>query len=165
MANNTIKNLSMAVEIPIEGTNEVIKVDFSDTRFVAKLLKLVRKYRSLVEEIQEKFKKCDDIKDNLDKVIALFDIRDEILLEFKHDVDNTFNTNLTEKLFGDCVPDIERYFVLFDALMPHMQQAKEQENTLIDKICQQYGLNLEDDSEEEPKEFKPVVVGGDDFSG
>ncbi len=56
MANNTIKDLSMVTKIQIEGTDKSINVDFTDKRFVNRLLKLVKKYQNIENVIQERGK-------------------------------------------------------------------------------------------------------------
>ena len=142
MAVQEIKNLSLVSEIKIEGTDKVIKVDFTDKRFVNRLLKLVKKYQNIGDEIDKEVEKIEAIEDELDKLIAFTDMENNILEDFKNDVDATFNTNLTEQLFGEkCLPAIERYYDLFDAIMPYVKAAKAQENDAIAEITKKYGLN------------------------
>ena len=144
---NDIKNLSLVQEIKIEGTENVLKLDFSDKRFVNKLLKLIKKYENIEQELQVKFKSIENIEDPVDKLLAFSDIELEVLESFKDDVNDTFNFDLTGKLFGDCVPAIERYIDLFESLTPYIIEAKERENKVIEAINEKYGLNRVDDSE------------------
>lgn len=141
MANNTIKDLSMVTKIQIEGTDKFINVDFTDKRFVNRLLKLVKKYQNIENIIQEKVKELDTIEDELDKLIAYSDMETEILEGFKDDINKTFNADITTMLFGDCIPDIERYFPLFESIMPYVAAAKQQEMKLVDEVSKKYGIN------------------------
>lgn len=136
-----IKNLSLITSIKIEGTDKELKVDFSDKRFINKLLKLVKKYQTIGDVIDERVSEIEKIDDELDKLIAFSDMENDILGDFKNDVNDTFNTDVTGLLFGDCLPDIERYFPLFESIIPYAQAAKAQENEMIMNITNKYGIN------------------------
>lgn len=135
-----ISNLNMKTRIDIDGVDEPLYIDFTDRRLVNKLIKLVKRYRNIEEELNEKLKEIDNYEDEFDKLEATSDIETEVLESFKKDVDDTFNTDLTEKMFGDCLPSIERYFKLFDMLQPLLLEAKEVEQKEINEINEKYGL-------------------------
>lgn len=135
-----IKNLSLITSIKIEGTDKELKVDFSDKRFINKLLKLVKKYQTIGDVIDERVTEIEKIEDELDKLIAFSDMENEVLGDFKNDVNETFNADVTGLLFGDCLPDIERYFPLFESIIPYAQAAKAQENKMIADITDKYGI-------------------------
>lgn len=136
-----MQNLSLQTVIKIDGTDNEIKLDFSDKRFVNRLLHLIKKYGNIEEEIQRELEKLDSIEDELDKLLAYSDTEINLLTAFKKDVDDCFGTNITEMMFGDCVPQVERYFDLFSELIPYIEAAKAQENEKIVSINKKYGLD------------------------
>lgn len=135
-----LQNLSLATEIKIEGVDEPLRVDFSDKRVTNKVLHLIYKYENVEKDMQNRIKALDSLESETEKLLAFSDIEISILEEFKRDVDDTFNTNLTEKMFGNCLPAIERYYVLFDALIPYVREAKERENSAMQAIMEKYGV-------------------------
>lgn len=56
-----IKRFSNAIELTVKGSDEKIKVDFTDKRIINKLLKLVRKYQHIGEHVDDKMKLLSDI--------------------------------------------------------------------------------------------------------
>lgn len=56
-----IKRFSNAIELTVKGSDEKIKVDFTDKRIINKLLKLVRKYQHIDEYVDDKTKLLSDI--------------------------------------------------------------------------------------------------------
>jgi DNA-binding protein H-NS len=139
--NISIKDLSLTTEIEVSNGKK-IKVDFTDKRFVNKLLKLIKRYSNIEQEIDEKVAEIEKIEDDLDKLIAYTDMEVEILTEFKDAVDKTFNAPVTTILFGDdTLPTVERYFELFEALLPYAQAAREKENNKIIQLNEKYGFN------------------------
>lgn len=56
-----IKRFSNAIELTVKGSDEKIKVDFTDKRIINKLLKLVRKYQHIDEYVDDKMKLLSDI--------------------------------------------------------------------------------------------------------
>ena len=56
-----IKRFSNAIELTVKGSDEKIKVDFTDKRIINKLLKLVRKYQHIDEYVEDKTKLLSDI--------------------------------------------------------------------------------------------------------
>lgn len=138
MAN--LNSLSLVTELKVDGLDETLKLDFSDKRFVNKLLHLIKKYTNIEDTISDRLKELDNYEDELDKLVAFSDIETSILEEFKSDVNNTFNTDLTGALFGDCLPSIERYYDLFEQLLPYVAEAKKHENEAIKAINKKYGF-------------------------
>ena len=56
-----IKRFSNAIELTVKGSDDKIKVDFTDKRIINKLLKLVRKYQHIDEYVDDKMKLLSDI--------------------------------------------------------------------------------------------------------
>lgn len=45
---NTIKNLSKICELHVEGTDNVVRIDFSDKRLVGNILRLMKSIKILM---------------------------------------------------------------------------------------------------------------------
>jgi hypothetical protein len=60
-----IKRFSNAIELTVKGTEEKIKVDFTDKRLINKLLKLVRKYQNISDYVDEKMKSLEEIQNSV----------------------------------------------------------------------------------------------------
>ena len=136
----TIKNLGRVLELNVEGTDRVLRIDFSDKRIVGNVLRLVKKYQNMDTELAERF---DAVKaeDPIDKLIAYSEIEEDVLTTFKKDVDSAFNTNITEQLFGDTLPGVERYAELFDIVIPFLQEYKKEEDTAISELNKLYNTD------------------------
>ena len=59
-----IKRFSNAIELTAKGTEEKIRVDFTDKRIVNKLLRLIKKYKNIDEYVAEKMKGVEEIVDS-----------------------------------------------------------------------------------------------------
>ena len=125
-----------------------LEVDFSDKRFTNKVLHLMKRYNNIENELKEKLAGLDELEDAIDKAILYSDVELELLEDFKKNVDNVFNTNVTEKMFGDCAPDIIRYYPFFERLFPYLQRAKLIENNAMQAIIDKYGIDRIVDKEE-----------------
>lgn len=137
-----IKNLSMLKTIKIEGTDIALVCDFSDVRFKSRLLHLMKRYQGIEQELLDKFKPLESIEDELDKTLAALDLKCEILEDFKNDINNVFQDNIVDKMFGEkCLPDIERYYPLFEQLTPIIKEALAEEDGIIADINKKYGLD------------------------
>ena len=183
-----IKRFSNAIELTVKGSDEKIRVDFTDKRIVNKLLRLIKKYKNIDEYIAEKMKVVDeivestveyikglgiDIQDkseiteeniekflaekvsedkkaevqkeiegaNFDIMLAASDAEIEILEDFRNEVNDAFNANITGLMFGDTLPPLEYYVELFEAITPYIQKAKANENKMIQAINEKYSLN------------------------
>lgn len=136
----TIKNLAKVLELNIEGTDKVLRIDFSDKRLVGNVLRLIKKYQNIEEELQNRFNSIE--ADNpIDKLLAYSEIEEDILTSFKNDVDKAFNTNITEQMFGDTLPGVERYVGLFDVIMPFLQNYKKEEDSAIEELNKLYNTD------------------------
>ena len=60
-----IKRFSNAIELTVKGSDEKIKVDFTDKRIINKLLKLVRKYQHIDEYVDDKMKSLEEIQSSV----------------------------------------------------------------------------------------------------
>lgn len=137
-----LKSLNLVTELEIEGLEEPIKLDFSDKRFTNRLLHLVKKYENIEEDLQSRLSGIDDLENEVDKLIAFSDVEIEVLEEFRADVNNAFGMNLTDKLFGEsCLPSIERYYSLFDSIMPYVKEAKTRESESMKEVMKKYGVS------------------------
>lgn len=140
----TVTNINLNRATEVEIGDKKIKLDFSDKRLLNKILKLMKKYQNIEEEINdrvEEIEKKEDMSD-LDKIIAYSDVEIDVLTEFRNDVDNTFGINLCDTLFGEGVlPEIERYFEFFEAISPIVQKAQKEQSDKIASIQQKYGLD------------------------
>jgi histone acetyltransferase (RNA polymerase elongator complex component) len=183
-----IKRFSNAIELTAKGTEEKIRVDFTDKRIVNKLLRLIKKYKNIDEYVAEKMKGVEEIVDatveniksmgidiqdkselndeniekfladkvpdnkkeevkkevenaNFDIMLAASDAEIEILENFRDEVNDAFNANITGLMFGDTLPALELYIELFEAITPYIQKAKANENKMIQAINEKYSLN------------------------
>lgn len=136
----TIKNLGRVLELNVEGTDRVLRIDFSDKRIVGNVLRLVKKYQNMDVELEERFNSVTT-EDPIDKLIAYSEIEEDVLNTFKKDVDSAFNTNITEQLFGDTLPGVERYAELFNIIIPFLQKYKKEEDTAINALNELYNTD------------------------
>lgn len=136
----TIKNLGKVLELNVEGTDRVLRIDFSDKRIVGNVLRLVKKYQNMDVELAERFDSVTT-EDPIDKLIAYSEIEEDVLTTFKKDVDGAFNTNITEQLFGDTLPGVERYAELFNIIVPFLQEYKKEEDTAINALNELYNTD------------------------
>lgn len=137
---NTIKNLSKICELHVEGTDNVVRVDFSDKRLVGNILRLMRKYQNIDESLNKEFESIKT-EDDLEKLIAYAEIEEKVLTTFKEDVDKAFNTNITEQMFGDTLPGVERYAELFNTILPYLSDYKKEENAAIEELNKLYNTD------------------------
>ena len=136
----TIKNLSRVFELNVEGTDKVVRIDFSDKRMSGNILRLVKKYQGIEDELNQQFKAVDDNTElsELDRLLAYTEIEENVLTAFKDDVDKAFNTNITEQMFGDTLPGVERYPELFQAVVPFIMDYKQAENDALAELNKLY---------------------------
>lgn len=137
---NILSNLNKVVEFGIEGTDVTFKIDFTDKRLTNKLLHLFKKMKSMDKVIEDKAAEIDKIEDAFERLLAMSDTETEILEEFKKDVDSAFGFNITEKMFGDTLPDAFRYTDLFDSILPFLAKVKEEEKSAFDAINAKYNI-------------------------
>jgi hypothetical protein len=138
---NIIKNNTLS-EIESPFTGAIIKVNFTDKRFTTNLLKLIKKYQNIENDLNEKFEKAKEIEDPIDRLIACSDIEVETLTEFKKSVNDTFRTNLIDSYYGeDYLPNIEEYFPLFESIMPYVNSAVSAKNAAMAEISKKYNIS------------------------
>jgi len=137
---NTIKNLSKICELHVEGTDNIVRIDFSDKRLVGNILRLMKKYQNIDDSLNKEFESIET-EDALEKLIAYAEIEEKVLTTFKDDVDKTFNTNITEQLFGDTLPGVERYAELFNTIVPYIADYKKEENAAIEELNKLYNTD------------------------
>lgn len=140
MAVKQLNNLSMATSIKVKGSDYELKIDFSDKRMVNKMLHLMKTYENIEEVMNAKFEEAEKIENALDKLIFISDAEVEVLTNLKDNINDLFNTDVVTPLFGDCLPDINRYYDLFEALRPYMEKAREEQEKMNARITEQYGL-------------------------
>ena len=144
---NSINSLCLKTQIEIKGTagedgkNKVISVDFTDRRFANRLLKLIHRYSNIEEEISNKFDGFDNIEDPIEKLLKFSDVEVEVLEDFKNGVNEVFGFDITKELFGDCLPNIERYFEFSDTLTPYVLESNRIENERISAVKSKYSLD------------------------
>lgn len=136
----TLQNLDLTQKLTIEDSNKCLEIDLSDKRIANRILKLVKRYQGIEDELKEKLAAAEKIKDELDKMIAVSDIEVDTLESFKKDVDDAFGTNITEIMFGDCLPGIERYTDLFETLTPVIQAYSADEKKRVEALNKKYSL-------------------------
>lgn len=137
---NTIKNLSKICELHVEGTDNVVGIDFSDKRLVGNILRLMKKYQNIDDSLSKEFEAVET-EDALEKLIAYAEIEEKVLTTFKEDVDKAFNTNITEQMFGDTLPGVERYAELFNTILPYLSDYKKEENAAIEELNKLYNTD------------------------
>lgn len=136
----TLQNLNLTQKLTIEDSDKCLEIDLSDRRIINRLLKLMKRYKNMDEELKEKCAEIEKIEDELDKAIAESDIYIEVLESFKNGVDEAFGTNITEVMFGDCLPGLERYSALIDALTPFVEKYVSDEKKRSEALNKKYSL-------------------------
>lgn len=144
---NIINNLSLKTEIEIKGTavnggeNKKISVDFTDRRFSNRLLRLINRYSKIEDELVAKFEGIDEIEDEIERLLKTSDVEIEVLEDFKSNVNTVFGFDIVGELFGDCLPDIERYFEFFEVLTPYVVEATKKEQERVSAVKSKYSLD------------------------
>ena len=137
-----IKNLNKTVELPIEGTDKTLKMNFSDKRFLSRLLKLVNKYTHFDEELAKLTKALPEGSSDLEQADYFLDELVKIEEQFKADINQCFGFSVTDVLFGEgSLPDIEDYAELFEQLTPYIVDARKVESDKIAVLQSRYGLD------------------------
>lgn len=100
-----IKRFSNAIELTVKGSDEKIKVDFTDKRVINKLLKLVRKYKRIDEYVEDKMQTLVDITNSTVELIKSMGINIENAEEITEDNLETF---LQNKVPADKVDEVKK---------------------------------------------------------
>lgn len=150
-ANINSLDLRTVIEVTDSQTTAIkkIELDFTDRRFSNRLLKLIKRYSNMEDELKLKFASADGITDPIDKMIAVSDAEIEVLEEFKDNVNDVFGFDIVTELFGDCLPSVERYFEFFEALTPYVLESNKRENERIAAVKDKYGIDRIEKSGEE----------------
>lgn len=136
----TLQNLDLTQKLTIEDSDKCLEIDLSDKRIANRILKLVKRYQGIDGELKEKLAAAEKIEDELDKMITVSDIEVDTLESFKKDVDEAFGINITDIMFGNCLPGIERYADLFETLTPVIQAYSADEKKRVEAINKKYSL-------------------------
>lgn len=136
----TISNLSLATEIKVEGCDTPLKIDFSDKRIINKLLHLQSYYASLEDRMTETIEEAKKIENPLERMVFISDNELSLLTELRDSVNDLFNTDVTGIMFGDCIPGVERYYGLFEALSPYIKEAVTKQREILNSVKEKYGL-------------------------
>lgn len=136
----TLQNLDLTQKLTIEDSDKCLEIDLSDRRIGNRLLKLRKRYQGIDAELKEKLEAAEKIEDELDRMIAVSDIEIDTLESFKKDVDDAFGVNITEIMFGNCLPGIERYNDLFETLTPIFQAYTDDAMKRVEAINKKYSL-------------------------
>lgn len=138
-------NLKTVIEIPNSvdenGKPQGIAIDFTDRRFANKIMHLIHRWNNIEGELTEKYKSIDEIEDEFERLMAISDAEVEVLEQFKSDVNEAFGCDIVGALYGDCLPSVERYAVLFDALTPYVIVANEQEQKRVSSVLGKYSAD------------------------
>lgn len=136
----SIKSLSNAVEINVDGSGKVLYLDFSDKRFANRVLQLIKKWKNVDKELQDRADEIDAIEDEMDRLIAMSELEVDILEKFKDDVNKVFGCDIVEAMFGNILPSVERYSLLFDAVTPFIAESQEREREMLESVSRKYKL-------------------------
>ena len=107
-----IKRFSNAIELTVKGSDEKIKVDFTDKRIINKLLKLVRKYQHIDEYVDDKMKAIEEISASIVDRIKTMGIDIE-------SADEIAEENF-EKFLQDKVPENKKEAVKLEVSIANM---------------------------------------------
>lgn len=144
MTNDVIRVQSMKTAMVFEredGTKLELKLDFRDKRFVNRMLKLIQKWQSLGDRLEDEMRAAESIDDSIARLIAQTDIECKLLTDFKADVESAFGAPIVDAMFGEgCMPSVEAYFDLFEKVTPYLVKAKNEERDYIKQITQTYGI-------------------------
>lgn len=137
-----LKKLSTVSEISSPYTGHVFKMNFTDKRFVGRILKLLKDYKDIDNSIDDRLKSIDGIEDELDRAIAYNNMETEVLSDFKNSINDVFGNDFIDLYFDkDYLPDIYEYFPLFEDLSPYVNKAQESQSAVIEEIRKKYGID------------------------
>lgn len=141
MAISELKKLNTVSEISSPYTGHIFRMNFTDKRFVGRILKLLKDYKDIDKLIDDKIKNIDSIKDELDRAIAYNNMETEVLSDFKDSINEVFGNDFIDLYFDkDYLPDIYEYFPLFEDLSPYVNKAQEEQNEVINGIRKKYSI-------------------------
>lgn len=144
---NQMNSLSLATEIKVKGYDGVLKIDFSDSRIKNKVLHLMKYYGGMEQKMTEVYETAKKIEDDLDRVLYVSDAEIEVLEGLKNNINDLFGTDVVTAMFGNCLPSVERYYSLMEALEPYAKQSFETQAKMQADIVKKYNLasDVDDD--------------------
>lgn len=109
------------LDIPISGSDEVIKLDLMNFDTIYYLSEMSEKFSDLQSSYAEDFDAIDNIKDNTKKSIALIKVYKKVIDDFAYYVDKVFGDGATKLIFGNEAPMPQAIGEFIEDLAPVMQ--------------------------------------------
>lgn len=149
-----IKNLNMTTKIPIEGYDKVLELNLADKRVINKLIHAQVHYAKGDKFMEEVYEKAKSIEDPLERLAYISDMEIKFLTELKDIVNDIFGTDIVTPMFGEGIPSVEMYFVIFEALAPYIREAVQKQKQISKTVIEKYGLNrIKKPDEEDMQNF------------
>ena len=109
------------LDIPISGSDEVIKLDLMNFDTIYYLSEMSEKFSDLQSSYAEDFDAIDNITDNTKKSIALIKVYKKVIDDFAYYVDKVFGDGATKLIFGNEAPMPQAIGEFIEDLAPVMQ--------------------------------------------
>ena len=109
------------LDIPISGSDEVIKLDLMNFDTIYYLSEMSEKFSDLQSSYAEDFDAIDNIKDNSKKSMALIRLYKKVVDDFTYYVDKIFGEGATLKIFGNEAPMPQVIGEFIEDLSPVLQ--------------------------------------------
>ena len=109
------------LDIPISGSDEVIKLDLMNFDTIYYLSEMSEKFSDLQSSYAEDFNAIDNITDNTKKSIALIRVYKKVIDDFTYYVDKVFGDGATKLIFGNEAPMPQAIGEFIEDLSPVMQ--------------------------------------------
>lgn len=109
------------LDIPISGSDDVIKLDLMNFDNIYYLSEMSEKFSDLQSSYAEDFDAIDNIKDNSKKSIALIKVYKKVIDDFAYYVDKVFGVGATKMIFGNEAPMPQAIGEFIEDLAPVMQ--------------------------------------------
>lgn len=109
------------LDIPISGSDEVIKLDLMNFDTIYYLSEMSEKFSDLQGSYSEDFSAIDSIQDNAKKSMALVRVYKKIIDDFAYYIDKVFGDGATKLIFGNEAPMPQAIGEFIEDLEPVMQ--------------------------------------------
>lgn len=109
------------LDIPIRGSDEVIKLDLMNFDTIYYLSEMSEKFSDLQGSYSEDFDTIDSIQDNVKKSMALIRVYKKIIDDFAYYVDKIFGVGATKRIFGNEAPMPQAIGEFIEDLSPVLQ--------------------------------------------
>lgn len=109
------------LDIPISGSDEVIKLDLMNFDTIYYLSEMSEKFSDLQSSYAEDFNAIDNIKDNSKKSMALIRLYKKVVDDFTLYIDKIFGEGATLKIFGNEAPMPQVIGEFIEDLSPVLQ--------------------------------------------